>query len=872
MSPSFVSSGDEEIDRVRKESSQTPTDESNCEERLFILYTWRRLLQRQGANTISYIPIHDKCWSAMRSEKPQELCSAIDGGFQVLEQIQTSILENPPASMPSKARKPEVSKRPRFIDWSVYGGNPQHTGYTEDLGPVKGKLSWRFPVGLAWYSRPAVENGRVYVVSPGMRTILYCLDVKTGKLIWKTRRAPIKLGDGVFSRLYATHSAASSPVVLRNVIVLNEIGAQHREQAVRQLLYIDKGNGELVKTVQAGNLDYRVGYSVVVGNEDYLIFPNGAQRIEEVPPQISCQNRIVCKETSSGETLFDFYIGPIFCEPLLDEDRVYVGTLDGVVFCLNLTNIKRVKLAHRKMAPREMVAWQFKAGEAVNSSPTVWEGNLYFGANDGAIYCLDKETGELKWKREVEPKEPCAFKFFSSPMVVEGKLCIGAANKQFYCLDAKTGKILWQYAVNDWIRSRPVPQGDKVYVAAMDGTIHCVSQREGKVQLEWKTKIGTHQIFSDLVLADGKVFVNSSDLYLWCLNAEDGKLLWRRSLLECIYRNGERIPADQVAAGGYFQSKPTVAERKVFVGTPSRFVHALDFKTGEELWRFELGAAVSGAPAYSKGRVFFGQQGGEDYFYCVNAADGNLIWKQSLSWVWSSANIYDGKIFVPSVDGYVSCLREEDGAILWRYRTGRAAHPEAPVENGKVFFGSWDHFCYALTTEKGKVVWQFYTAGTPDSGSPIAYKGRIYLPCGGNIFRCLDGDTGRIIWEYSLENSSFNASPAIHNNRIFLSVSTRGGAIPVASKIYCLEAKNGRVIWEHQGGGITAPAVADGKVYFASTSEPFFYCVDEEGNGDGMTTCLWKYKMGDRVDESVPSIYGGQAFILCSDGYLYAFE
>ncbi|MCD6096466.1 MAG: PQQ-binding-like beta-propeller repeat protein, partial [Thermoprotei archaeon] len=40
----------------------------------------------------------------------------------------------------------------------------------------------------------------------------------------------------------------------------------------------------------------------------------------------------------------------------------------------------------------------------------------------------------------------------------------------------------------------------------------------------------------------------------------------------------------------------------------------------------------------------------------------------------------------------------------------------------------------------------------------------------------------------------------------------------------------------------------------------------EEGN------CLWKYKMGDRVDESVPAIYGGRAFILCSDGYLYAFE
>ena len=852
----FVSSGDKEIDRVRKEVAQTPTDESNYEERLFILYIWRCLLQRQGADMSSYIPIYDRILSASRSGNIKELCSAIDEGFKVLEQIQISLLKNPPTSMPSRIKKPK--KRPRFIDWPVYGGNPQHTACTEDLGPVKGKLAWKFPVGIAWYSRPAVENGRVYAVSPGMRTILYCLDIETGKLIWKTRRAPIPIKQIIAEGkdpLYSTPSAASSPVVLRKWIIVSELGAQQRG-GVRHLLYIDKSSGELVRTIPIGTLDYRAGYPAIVGNEDFLIFPAGTQRIEETPPHISCQNRIVCMKTSNGEILFDFYVGPIFCEPLLDEDRVYVGTLDGVIFCLNLKNI----------TPWEIVKWQFKAGGAANSSPAVWEDNLYFGANDGVIYCLDKWTGELKWRYQIEEKEDRAFKLFSTPTIINGKLYIGAANKKLYCLDAETGQLLWQYAVNDWIRSRPAVNEDRVYVAAMDGTLYCLKEKDGKISLQWKAKVSTHPILADIVFAKGRILVNSSDLYLWCVNAENGRVQWRHSLLECIYRNGKRILADQIAAGAYFQSKPTVADGKVFIGTPSRFVYALDYKSGRELWRFEVGGAVSGAPAYSKGRIFFGQQGGEDYFYCVDATNGKLIWKQSLGWVWSSANISNGKVFVPSVDGYVYCLREEDGAILWRYRTGRASHPEPPVENGKVFFGSWDHYCYALTTEEGKVIWQFYTIGSPDSGSPIAYKGKVYLPIGGNIFRCLDADTGRVIWEFSLDNASFNASPAIHNDRLFISVSERWGAIPVASSIYCLDANSGRVIWKHRGGGLTGPAIADGKVYFASTSDPFFYCVDEEGN------CLWKYKMGDRVDESVPAIYGGRAFILCSDGYLYAFE
>jgi outer membrane protein assembly factor BamB len=105
-----------------------------------------------------------------------------------------------------------------------------------------------------------------------------------------------------------------------------------------------------------------------------------------------------------------------------------------------------------------------------------------------------------------------------------------------------------------------------------------------------------------------------------------------------------------------------------------------------------------------------------------------------------------------------------------------------------------------------------------------------------------------------------------------MSVNIRDPAFPAASRIYCLDAETGRVIWKHRGGGLTRPAVAGGKVYFASTSDPFFYCVDEKGNKDETTTCLWKYKMGDRVYESAPAIYGGKAYILCRDGYLYAFK
>jgi outer membrane protein assembly factor BamB len=141
----------------------------------------------------------------------------------------------------------------------------------------------------------------------------------------------------------------------------------------------------------------------------------------------------------------------------------------------------------------------------------------------------------------------------------------------------------------------------------------------------------------------------------------------------------------------------------------------------------------------------------------------------------------------------------------------------------------------------------------------------------GTLLCCLDTSTGKTLWEYKISAGCMNGSPALWKDRLYISQSVRHGAIPIASRILCLDARTGTIIWQHPGGGITGPVVAAGKVYFASTSDPFFYCVDAEGNGDGTTTCLWRYDMGERVYESVPAIYAGRAFILSESGWLYAF-
>lgn len=876
--PGWAPTGDADIDRVRREAAQSPTDAANLWHRVDALWAWMVLLQRLDADLTAFLPVLDRFEVRDVEACPPDALRAVDEAFAVLGRIQANAEVPAEVAVEPRGDRDTAAEDARPAPWPGYAGNPEHTAATDEPGPLNGRIAWRFATGLAWYVCPAVEGGRVYATSPGMRTMLWCLDLETGRVLWKTRRR--RRGRAtpyshIMPQSYTTPGAASTPQVLAEAVVLAEMGAQGREEGRRRLLWIDKATGELKREVPVGWADYRTGYARLAGTDQFLVHTDGVQRVQPSPPQCIGHNRVLCRRSHDGTLAWDFPVGLTFGNPAVDDERAYVGTRDGVLFALNLGGASEGD--HFGYSDMGRVAWQFRAGGAINGTVGLTADRVIFGANDGVVYCLDKATGDVTWTCRPGDAEPRAFQLFSTPSVGDGRVYIGSAGRMLACLDAASGALLWRRPVCGWVRSRPVARGGRVIVATLDGRLHCFAAGDGGPTPLWEVRLGEFGLFADLVFADGRVLATDARLRLFSIDAASGKVQWRHSLLEHAALGGREVQSDELACGGFHQSKPTAADGLVFVGSPCRFVFALDARTGVERWRFEMGAAISGAPAWAPsadggGRLFVGQQGGEDDFYCLDARTGLPRWKQALGWVWSSATAWEGKVYVPCVDGHLACLDAATGHVLWRYRTGRAAHPEPPVEQGRVFFGSWDHFVYAFDAGTGRPLWKFHTGGSPDSGAPIASGGRLYLPMGGKRFACLDAASGAVWWETGTACGCMNASPALWNGRLYISTSVRIGAIPPASEVRCLDAADGRLLWAAPGGGITGPAVAAGRVYFASTSGCLFTCADAVGGPDGAARCLWRARMGDRVYESVPAIYGGRAFILNEDGYLYAFE
>ena len=71
--------------------------------------------------------------------------------------------------------------------------------------------------------------------------------------------------------------------------------------------------------------------------------------------------------------------------------------------------------------------------------PVIADGLLYYGSSaDDKIYCLDAATGEQRWTFFTEGPVRLA------PTIAEGRVFVGSDDGHAYCLEAKSGTLVWK--------------------------------------------------------------------------------------------------------------------------------------------------------------------------------------------------------------------------------------------------------------------------------------------------------------------------------------------------------------------------------------------------------------------------------------------
>ncbi|MCP4645392.1 MAG: PQQ-binding-like beta-propeller repeat protein [bacterium] len=147
-------------------------------------------------------------------------------------------------------------------------------------------------------------------------------------------------------------------------------------------------------------------------------------------------------------------VKPAFRSPRLQFDGGYEPVIAGKRLFLALPNTDAV-CAFDTDTGQEV--WRFYTGGPVRLAPAVWQGRVYFGSDDGHVYCLDAETGALVWRFRAVPSNRkvlgngrliSLWPVRGGVVVADGRVYFAAGVWPFegvfvYALDAETGDVVW---------------------------------------------------------------------------------------------------------------------------------------------------------------------------------------------------------------------------------------------------------------------------------------------------------------------------------------------------------------------------------------------------------------------------------------------
>jgi eukaryotic-like serine/threonine-protein kinase len=296
----------------------------------------------------------------------------------------------------------------------------------------------------------------------------------------------------------------------------------------------------------------------------------------------------------------------------------------------------------------------------------------------------------------------------STPLVTQGFIAFG--HERGISLLEPSGVLRCNVETRGEVVSRPVTDGTLIYATCTDYTLYAF---DPTCRVVWKFA-ARDRMKSDAWVGDGRVVVSSYDGHVYALDTK-GRLAWS-------------FPPPQAPRGGDFSySSPAVVDGVVFVGSLDGTLYGLNATTGEQVFRFTTGAAVTSSPRVQDGVVYFGSNDGNVY---ALASDGvTERWRFATGgWVNSSPTLDTDSVYVGSNDRHVYALDRTSGALRWRFaaRGPVIAIPALYANLVIAAGGSGDGTLYAIDKSDGALFWSHATRGKIES-DPVIEGDHLYV-------------------------------------------------------------------------------------------------------------------------------------------------
>lgn len=187
---------------------------------------------------------------------------------------------------------------------------------------------------------------------------------------------------------------------------------------------------------------------------------------------------------------------------------------------------------------------------------------------------------------------------------------------------------------------------------------------------------------------------------------------------------------------------------------------------GSEIWSKQLNSFIHSSPAYSNGKIYFGNDAGE--FIAIDFETSETIIKKKIGASFSSGvTIKNSSGYISDENGTLYALNLEDASIKWLYETRARILMNAALDDANVLIANLSGSVFAINKNSGELVWTRNYNGAVFNSTPLITNNRVIIS---NLFKSiliLDKLNGEIKKEIELENRA-KLTPAIRNNILFI--------------------------------------------------------------------------------------------------------
>jgi outer membrane protein assembly factor BamB len=327
------------------------------------------------------------------------------------------------------------------------------------------------------------------------------------------------------------------------------------------------------------------------------------------------------------------------------------------------------------------LAWEYQTATVVNTSPAVVDGVAYIGDNSGVLTAIDTRNGAPLWTLGLPSGDAIA----GSPAVdaAAGLVFVGADDGTVDAVSTSTGKLVWSTLVGGNV-SAPVLAGGEIYVTSSSGVVEAMAEATGAKT--WAVTLSSPSSAEPtLDTATKELFVGEMNGDVQELNATTGAAGWTFDAL------------------GAVTAAPVFSAGVLYFGSDGGEVYAVSEYSGTQVWAFKTGSAVQDTPVITNQitpahvpELVVGDANGHLYFLVASNAAVN--YKITFSGSVTGIAAAKGVVVAELSSGLITAARAYSDLDVWRYQTAGSLTTSPVVQDGTVYVGAGDGHLYAFTS------------------------------------------------------------------------------------------------------------------------------------------------------------------------------